>query len=299
MHEFADNGIPETQLAIEHLMAADEAQFGGAAVDFVMDRVGQLAHESFQAEGPIHRHQGPYDAFIAFNTEIRPKPEGTGFYVDDASAYKLTLERMHALHKPEDGPLSRPEYVGKALQAVQAMEGDYFDSMAPGPEQELVRNLAMLQGAIPGSKPVRPPSISELKDVAFCTERAALAHNSLRILGVRSELVFGAMEVEGETFAHTFLKVEDGQDGSMVYDPTNPWLAINEARELTGVKPAATSLPETEGVSRIDTSRKLFMQAGDETQELEQPCAYLLEYEQSAEDEQKTKELLAKLALVA
>jgi hypothetical protein len=299
MHEFADNEIPETQLAVEHLMAADEAQFENAAVDFVIDRVGDLTYEAPRTDGPIHRYQGPHDVFLGHETEVRPMPEGTGFYVDDANTYMLTLKHMRELRDPEGAALSRTEYVGRALQAVQAMEGEYFDNLQPSEEQGLIRNLAMLQGAIPGSPYVRPSSISELKDVALCTERAALAHNSLKILGVRSKLIFGGMEVEGKKFAHTFVEVEDGQNGSMIFDPMNPWLTINESRELIGVEPSVTPLPEvSDGSTAVESGMKLRVQIGGETREAEQACTYLFELGRSAEDDRKTQEMLAKLALL-
>jgi|GEM_PF-5487221 len=299
MHEQASNP-PATQIEVEHLMKAPEQEFENAAVDFVVERVGQLTSESLESDGLVHRYQGAHDAFIRYDTEVRPMPEGIGFYVDDASAYKLTLEQMRKLRDPEAGQLSRAEYVGTALQAVQGMEADYFENLKPTEEQEFTRNYAVLLGAIPGNAYLRTPSISELKDVALCTERAALAHNALRVLGVESQLVFGGMEIGAKKFAHTFVKVEDGQGGSMIYDPMNPWLTFNETREIMGIEPSITPVPEvSDDTVSVKSAAKVRVQVGGETREAQQACTYLFELERSAEDDRKTQELLAKLALLS
>lgn len=78
-----------------------------------------------------------------------------------------------------------------------------------------------------GSEPLRidfydtdtKHSLKELKNtgIAMCSERATLAHNLLKFLGVDSQIIFGTMN----NIAHCYVTFSPNQDKYFLYDPSN------------------------------------------------------------------------------
>jgi hypothetical protein len=81
-------------------------------------------------------------------------------------------------------------------------------------------------------------SISELKEVAMCMERAAVSHNMLHLLGIDSTLEVGELKIpDGEKGGHAWLVIK-GPDGiDRIFDPLNCHVIKDEAGNIIGVHP--------------------------------------------------------------
>lgn len=299
MHELSESRVnPSPELQIVDLISQNDETYAAQKNAFLTARLGQLESETSPYEGPMHAYRGHHDGFIAPTTDVRPVARSAGFRLDDPRAYSLALDAFRAVESGQEVALHHHAgYVGTAIAAAQMAQEVYFGNIKPTPEQEDARNVAMAQGLLSGEA-TEPFSIKELQNVALCTERAALAHNMLKVLGVQTKIVFGRMRVEdGNSFGHTFLQVEDGQGGSMIYDPTNPWLTYNEAQQITHSEPAKYPLPEVHnGQDEVETGLKVRVEAAGQQLEAVQRCTYsLAERTLSAEDQAKVIDLLAQL----
>ena len=155
-----------------------------------------------------------------FDSEMKIQPgSGNTFSVDDDSIYERAIDKIS---KYGDS---------RALIAVQHATTEYFGTLVPNAEQEAIRN-AKFDMPSPESKNY---SVSDNKEGALCTERAAVAHNLLQFMGIESHFVLGNMvekTASGEKDErHSFLLIKPG-DTYLIYDPTNPTYCYGD-EELT------------------------------------------------------------------
>lgn len=133
---------------------------------------------------------------------------------DDEIYYKFILDIKGNRNK------NLNEYQ-KALRSVQSVTSSYFGYLTPPQENVEIRDKKFDS---PG--PSYKHSISDNKEGALCTERAAVAHNLLIFCGEESYFVAGYMKEEtpeSETMElHNFLITKNPQGYYEVFDPTNP-----------------------------------------------------------------------------
>ena len=152
--------------------------------------------------------------------------------MDDPAAYAKAfkwVKRQYAIGRENDpaGP-ARTTYMNAAIQGSVIGSLEYF-----GPHNGNDRSRMLIAGDIVGGddahNPMAPVSIRDFGAAAKCVERAAVTHNTLRILGVDSRFNWGKLQLlgEGEVVkeeAHAWLTIKTDSGIHVLFDPTNPKL---------------------------------------------------------------------------
>ena len=211
--------------------------------EFIHKRTQELGKNSTRR---INTDQYLYAPIVDgfFDSEMRIQPgNGNTFSVDDDSIYERVIDKIS-----EYGD-------SRALTAVQHATTEYFGTLVPNAEQEAIRN-AKFDMPSPESKNY---SISDNKEGALCTERAAVAHNLLQFMGIESHFVLGSMiekTASGEIDErHSYLLIKPG-DTYLIYDPTNPTYCYGD-EELTEFQQYLPYIIDT-GMKELPDAKSVF-----------------------------------------
>jgi hypothetical protein len=233
------HAVMERVLPIFELEGED---FDNAVHEFVAARTVEL--ESHGTESSIGHHDGGTDKFIGPDTAmvgsmLMSKP----YYMDDPSAYEIPFKNMkqyYDLYKTKL-PTDRA-YLNAAVNGVNLGQAQYFESIVgdPGAHRMVMADIIDFDD-LDVSTPDNG-SIADFKKVAMCQERTAVAHNTLKILGVDSRYETGYVSVMNEDGSeqgepHGFVTFLNTQGGRVLFDPTNPVLVRNERSEITTISP--------------------------------------------------------------
>lgn len=188
---------------------------------------------------------GNYQSFLHPSIEVMPLVHGTGFRLDDPLIYGDLLKNLFRFNKifgvTQDS--NEEEYQRAIFQAIQYALQDYFENVRPGNDDLLRREEMVSRGAIRTvdieDEKYTPASIAEMKKIALCAERTAVANNMLQFLGFEPVLVQGKLgRVDHEEELHAFLVIRNGKGEEMIYDPTNPFLVFDQQGRLVQTSPA-------------------------------------------------------------
>lgn len=161
------------------------------------------------------------------------------FFLDDDSIYEGLESRVVNIYnkivqqRPEIS--LRQAYINASIQAVQMQIIKYFNNTIVG--NRINRSL-MLADIISDDNNKEKYSISELKDVAMCMERAVVSHNMLKVLGIDNTLEVGGLHINNGTHleGHAWI-VLDGTNGKNIFDPLNCHIHKDASGAVVKVSP--------------------------------------------------------------
>jgi len=159
--------------------------------------------------------------------------EGKTFVMDDDEIYHKLIEYVHKIH---DNGTEKDDDFLKILTSVQYAMNYYFGNISPISIEKWSEKFET-----PG---IESYSIAHEKESAYCSERAAVAHNLLLFLGLNSRYTCGTYaeslnsgtEQHNSGELHGFLIVEYGGK-EYLYDPTNPKILFDEKDQIISFRP--------------------------------------------------------------
>ncbi|HPR09360.1 hypothetical protein KDA06_03380 [Candidatus Saccharibacteria bacterium] len=241
IHPLPEQYPKTVQARVLELFGLAEGDFEPQVTKFVASRVAELSQDSpgtsigmgFERE----------DGFIAADRPmVLSKLHSRPYKMDDPSAYTASfkwLKLQYSLLKQ-----SRTTYdderllIDAALRATQIGQVEYFGSYTGNETRRMVAVADLIGKDIPPSE-----SIAVFGSSAMCKERAAVVHNTLKIIGVDSSFMVGNLHVVSldkqmvEDQPHAWVVVRPKTGGVYQYDPTNPILHIDADGEPTWADP--------------------------------------------------------------
>ena len=213
-----DQSYFEARVKIGELLKLGEGfEMTANADQFIEERITLLANDS-QTTSVINFATSPLDVFISPESEVRAVAVGHGFKIDDPTAYQHFL-RSFGMFASQWHDLAEPGlYDEVAIYGAQYGQGYYLD--APEiPADALARRTDLMVYGL-GKEAL---SIGDFKGIAYCTERAALAHNMLHFAGVETIFLTGvSLGRKAGKELHCFLLTNNPEGDLEIYDPTNP-----------------------------------------------------------------------------
>jgi len=162
---------------------------------------------------------------------------GKDYKLDDPTIYDhiapLLYTTYHKIFEKVGGDPVRA-YLNAAIRTAQYTQQVYFGSVAGN----VKKRWQLLGDILDDDTEVK--SITDLKSVAVCSERAAVANNVLQILGFNPVLETGQLDAEGtpQPEAHVFLFIQGSNGEEHLYDPTNPQPYYDSEGNLLETAPA-------------------------------------------------------------
>ncbi len=241
-----DSAAEEARMreAVFGLLALDGEEFEVASQEFIDSRLTELTEKALPTS--ISGFQDmPHEGFIHPETEIFPRAQGTGFKVDDPEIYRGLLDFMKKFSDkgvfdklPDD---RRFRAIG--LYALEYFSLEYFARTGTHEERHRLREEMMSHGQFligddEDEETVDAYSISDIRPIGACAEKAAVAQNCLAILGFDTRYAIGRLEIEGkDEELHAFNLLADREGKIVIYDPTNPLITEKPEGSKTA-KPA-------------------------------------------------------------
>lgn len=220
---------------------SSEAQFAGAVErlvpllalpDHLFDQLAPqyLEQRLRELRSPLEQvvdSAGGTNDFILETTVISPTNEGGQYRIDDESIYEHALPTMRRLYRQfVEGGGIEPEraFFSAAVHTAQIEQTRYFNGL---PTKDRAKARSRILARATGE--FGPLSIADLKDAPMCSERAAVAHNVLHLIGVPATFhagVIGRATGNGSELvdksAHAFLTVVNAQGEKRLFDLANP-----------------------------------------------------------------------------
>lgn len=280
-----ENVSDSVQVRLLRLVNLPENEYSAGVETFVASRI-----EEFSNIPPLNSisllHKDPVKDFIQPETAmIAHVLQSIPYHLDDARAYDSTFNWIRQLYfrDSETNPVQDPErtLTKASVEATQIGLVQYFGSYAGDAAKRALAVADIIDEDRPQSE-----SISCFGSSAVCLERAAIAHNTLKILGIDSTLVLGRLRehdkdgsiITSEAHAWILLRLSSGKQ--VQFDPTNPILYRNEMGEVTWAKPNLKLLPDDKS-SGIDVELLEINTNSDRTQS--QTVGHLLHYDYETE----------------
>lgn len=190
----------------------------------------------------------PYDGFIHPDSEIKPTMFLDGFNLNDNTIYTLILDNIR-LYKKD------PRWADKNIRhivpyAVLKTVGDYFGNYLGYRELETQHHAFYMDNSSSDSEAI---PLSELrgKNIAMCTEKAALVQNLLAFLGYQTQLCLSqACQIGEKAEPHAFNIITTDR-GRFIFDPTNPIIVTDTDGNLINILPASYVLTEEQYLNLI------------------------------------------------
>lgn len=202
---------------------------------FIKERLKELEREIPQEQDTlsllINRAEGQ---FIHPETEIKRSWMVDGFKVNDPEIYITLLHNCRRFYNLWNKPNLRTVIGHSIIHAL----GEYFGNYI-GTQTTESRNVKFYQDHT--TLDSEPVNLSELKgkEIAVCAEKAAVAHNYLKFLGMNSHIIFSSKCIlEGSTeSAHAYIILAT-ENGHFIFDPTNPILVEDSKGKINSISPA-------------------------------------------------------------
>lgn len=204
------------------ILELSDDQFNPKASELLKQRL----HDLQSPLGQVVNTSGGTRDFILDTTDISPTKEGSKYRIDDESIYVQVLPTMRKLYRKyaERGISAETAFFSAAIHTAQIEQTRYFNGLPTKDRAEArSRILARYTGEF------GPLSIADLKDAPMCSERAAVAHNVLHMLGIPSTFHAGFVgRATGNGFEladkspHAFLTIFNTGGKEMLFDPANP-----------------------------------------------------------------------------
>ncbi len=177
--------------------------------------------------------------FIHPETEIKRNWMVDGFNVNDPEIYTVLLESFGKFYKYWNKPNPRSIIGHSIIYALSEYFGNHFSV-----KNTNARNCEFYKDhTTSDSKTI---DLSELKEknLAVCAEKAAVAHNYLKFLGMDSYIIFSDNCKLGDSNdGHAYI-IFSTKNGKFIFDPTNPILIEDSEGKINSVNPALYKISE-------------------------------------------------------
>lgn len=240
---------PDIQSRVLGLLELPQDEFAASTESFVSSRMQELSTVpslgsfSLLSSEPVKDFIQPETAMVA--SVLLSKP----YHLDDPKAYEASFNWVKQLYARKFAVSSEVEpekaLLNAAVEAVQIGQVQYFGSYVGDAQKRAMAVADILDDDASDSE-----SVACFGSSAMCLERASVAHNTLKILGIDSSLVHGTVSdlsedgttISSEVHAWVVLRTPTGK--RVQFDPTNPILHKNDAGAITWCGPNLKTLDE-------------------------------------------------------
>ncbi|MBC7582050.1 hypothetical protein H7097_04265 [Aeromicrobium sp.] len=242
---------------LQSSLYAPEDQASILGQEYAFDKVNELSRIN-HSPAEITILSKPIATFIPPSTKLAPgfltqkniKLDDPTAYTGSAKFLRTTFSRLKDKIEPKRALFNA------ALSAAHYGQAEYFEGY-DGNGRRRDFTLAETVDDEPGSA----VSIAELKGMAKCMERSAVAHNILTMYGVTSQLETGRLTImkpDGtqSTENHAFLRITQLNGEEMLFDVMNPIYVDRK----DGSRDAKPSLYAIEAGSREPVTAELIQQ---------------------------------------
>lgn len=233
------NNLPE-EVAAEAFAAYVDARASELAKDDMGESVGNAARTEV-------------DTFIGPNTMMLNSAWlDKAYHLDDNAAYAEAYPTFRTAYKnlldrlgPEKG------YINAAVAGVNTGQAVYFQSY----RGDMAKRVYAVGDFVDDSA-TDVLSIARYKGVAICQERAAVAHNTLRIFGIDSKFESGYIRQTHEDGSfdqekHAYVVVTNSENEKFLFDPTNPIVHRDSDGAIKGIQPAVYKINDPEADHQV------------------------------------------------
>lgn len=224
--EIAVRDIQAEVLAIFEL---PETDFGSAVSAFVATRMEELKTNNL---GAIDLDTTRVDDFITPEVEMIPSRYSRPYHMDDPRAYEVSFKRVkqqfEAIAKGNPDFEVDRIFLNAAIRGTQIGQVDYFGSYVG----HMRNRLGLVADVMDVDLPERE-SIAIFGPNAVCQERAAVVHNTLKIMGIDSRFIVGDLGTAqsdnqtGKSESHAWIVIKSRSGKFSQFDPTNPIIYKN------------------------------------------------------------------------
>lgn len=208
---------------------------------FINQRLSELRADSWEQE--FDSLTGYTNKFLSSTAEIKPLFIGRGFMVDDDDIYHQFLDTLHDFYERNEDFKKPNNFKSFLLYGVQYGLQAYFGNMKPSSGDQALREERLLRSGIisndDNAGPEGPRSIRENKSEAMCAERAAVAHNLLKLADWESAYYVGKLSIDdSDADLHAFIIYKTSRGTHNIFDPMNPEVVEDADGKTISGRPA-------------------------------------------------------------
>ena len=231
----------EMMAGLQDILHIEDVEAQKEAVDnYIGERLKELAKEVPAKQRMLSlvnsRAEGQ---FIHPETEIKRNLIVDSLRINDPEIYKYLLASFAKFYKS----WNKPEVKKTTGHSIIYALGDYFGNYL-GTGNTEARNVEFyMDHTTANSEPI---NLSELKGkkLAVCAEKATVAHNYLKFLGIDSHVIFSNdCKLDESNNGHAYV-VYANKKGRFIFDLSNPVLIEDANGKITGVNPAIYKISE-------------------------------------------------------
>lgn len=233
--------VEEVMADLQVIMNIEDPEIQQQAMQvFIEKRLKELQKEVPEKQNTLslvgNRAEGQ---FIHPETEIKRSWMVDGFKVNDPEIYTVLLENLRKIYKHWNKPNLRQITGHSVIYALSEYFGNHF-----GTQNTEARNREFYSDHTTADS--ETINLSELKgkNLAVCAEKATVAHNYLKFLGIDSHVVFSNnCKLGDSTDGHAYV-IFATKNGRFIFDPTNPILVEDNEGKINSVNPALYKISE-------------------------------------------------------
>lgn len=210
---------------------------------FIDERIATLSESA--SDERISTEQTGVSDFIVGTRRVASGSTTNDFLLDDPSAYVPLIvaakQFYHILQtRPQFAPPDKQTslFINAAIRGANFGQARYFGSIQGDPRKLFGALWDILDDETPPNQAV---SISTIGEGAMCAQRAALVHNTLKILGVDSRLLFGKLAILGENGdsaeSHAVVEFMAASGDTYLLDPANPNIVTEKDGTVSNLLP--------------------------------------------------------------
>ncbi len=233
--------LEEIMVDLETIIEIEEPETQKQAIQvFIEKRLEELEKEVSEKQSILSLvGNKAEDQFIHPETEIKRNWMFDGFNVNDPEIYTVLLENFGKFYKHWNKPNPRSIIGHSIIYALSEYFGNHFSV-----ENTNARNCEFYKDHTTTDS--RTVDLAELKEksLAVCAEKATVAHNYLKFLGMDSYVIFSDNCKLGDSNdGHAYI-IFSTKNGKFIFDPTNPILIEDSEGKINSVNPALYKIPE-------------------------------------------------------
>lgn len=203
---------------------------------FIEKRLKELEKEATNKKGVLSLVGNcAVGEFIDPETEIKRAYYLDGFHINDPEIYNVLLTTFAKFYKAWNKPQMNVLLGHSIIYALGNYFGNHYST-----ENSEKRNVNFYSDHSDlDSKTI---NLSELKgkNFAVCAEKASVAHNYLKFLGIDSHIIFSnncRLDEETPGNGHAYIILET-KKGKFIFDPTNPIVIKNTEDVIISLEPS-------------------------------------------------------------
>ncbi len=220
---------------LEELQTIEDSGMRQQATQYYINkRLQELASEKSESQATISLASNTAKSdFIQADTEVKRSLLVDGFNINDPAIYDELLKSFANFHHQWNKPNMR-SIVGPSI--IYAL-GNYFGNHISTDATESKNREYYMDRSSVDSETI---NLQELKGqkLAVCAEKASVAHNYLKFLGINSHLIFSTdCKLGDSNDGHAYICFAT-KNGKFIFDPTNPAITENADGSINSVNPA-------------------------------------------------------------